>query len=74
MTAILTTGSIIKNPRGSLENKPGEGVRVNMDRWIESRRLRLDGRERERENGRRRRRQTRWLPRTAARKLAGEPV
>ena len=47
--ALWTAGSIIKNPRGSLENKPSEGVRVNLNRWIESGRLILDGRERERE-------------------------
>ena len=43
----LDCGFDNKNLRGSLENKLGEGLRVNLDCWIESGRLRLDGRERE---------------------------
>ena len=47
MIVLWTAGSIIKNPRGSLENKPGEGVRVNLDRWIKIGRCISDGRGKE---------------------------
>ena len=46
MIALWTAGSIIKNPSGSLENKPGEGVQADLHCWIRSRPSGLDwGRE-----------------------------
>ena len=46
MIALWTAGSIIKNPSGSIENKPGEGVQADLHRWIRFERSGLEaGRE-----------------------------
>ena len=46
-SAKWTAGYITRNCSGSFANKPGEGVRAILDRWIESRRPRLERRGRE---------------------------
>ena len=46
-SAPWTVGYITRNYRGSFANKPNEGVRAILDRWIESGRPRLKRRGRE---------------------------
>ena len=52
-SAPWTAGYITRNCRGSFANKPGKGVRVILDRWIESGWPRLQRRGRERVTDRR---------------------
>ena len=49
-SAPWTMGYIMWNCRSSFANKPGEGIRAILDRWIESGHPKLDRRERERES------------------------